>query len=345
MAEMADASLAKRLFQQNDLDQNGVLDARELRKVVRELAKASGVYLTADKVNAEVAKCFANFGSAGGVTEDGFQRYAASEPTAFGALFMWREVFSRYASASDEIQEADAVKLVKDVCAVNKRAITPAKANAEAVELMKTADVKCRGSINFFEFVAYAREREALFGQLTQEVCTTPPPPPLPLPRPLHRALHISAALSHQVMKGVGGARKKPAAGAGVSPKAGGAATRSSPRASGRQSEDRGGGGSSGGGGGAAGAAAAAAGGGSGGGTGRMYGGRRSSSTRAKGACEELEHKSSQHTERQAAASPTAYGAQLLPVKLGLTEGKVFAALSAVPPDSRCVQLYLCVNV
>jgi len=142
MAEMTDASLAKRLFQQNDLDQNGVLDAWELRKVVRELAAAFGVYLTNDQVNAEVAKCSANFGSAGGVTEDGFQRYAASEPAAFGALFLWREVFSRYASASDEIQEADAVKLVMDVCAVNKHAITPAKANAEAVELIKTADCK-----------------------------------------------------------------------------------------------------------------------------------------------------------------------------------------------------------
>lgn len=258
MAEMADASLAKRLFQQNDLDQNGVLDAWELRKVVRELAAAFGVYLTNDQVNAEVAKCSANFASAGGVTEDGFQRYAASEPAAFGALFLWREVFSRYASASDELQEADAVKLVMDVCAVNKHAIAPAKANAEAVELIKTADVKCRGSINFFEFVAYAREREALFGQLTREVCTTPPPTPVPLPRPLHRALHISAALSHQVMKDVGGARKKPAAGAGVGSKAGGAATRS-PRASGRQSEGRGGGGSSGGGGGAAGAVGAGA--------------------------------------------------------------------------------------
>ena len=258
MAEMADASLAKRLFQKNDLDQNGVLDARELRTVVRELAAAFGVYLTNDQVNAEVAKCSANFGSAGGVTEDGFQRYAASEPAAFGALFLWREVFSRYASASDEIQEADAVKLVMDVCAVNKHAITPAMANAEAVELMKAADVQCTGSINFFEFVAYAREREALFGQLTQEVCTTPPPTPVPLPRPLHRALHISAALSHQVMKDVGGARKKPAAGAGVGSKAGGAATRS-PRASGRRSEGRGGGGSSGGGGGVAGAVGAGA--------------------------------------------------------------------------------------
>ena len=100
---MADEARAKRLFQQNDIDQNGVLDARELRKVVRELATASGVNLTMVQVQAEVAKCLGSFGSERGVTEEGFQRYAASEPSAFGALFVWREVFSRYASARDEI--------------------------------------------------------------------------------------------------------------------------------------------------------------------------------------------------------------------------------------------------
>ena len=167
---MTDVSLASRLFQQNDVDKNGVLDARELRKVVRELAKASGVYLKMEQVNAEVVKCVGNFGGGGVVTEDGFQRYAASEPAAFGALFMWREVFSRYASSRDEIQEADAVNLVLDVCAVHQQAITQEKAGAEAVELMRTADTECRGSINFFEFVEYARAREALFGRLTQEV-------------------------------------------------------------------------------------------------------------------------------------------------------------------------------
>jgi len=189
---MADEARAKRLFQQNDIDQNGVLDARELRKVVRELATASGVNLTMVQVQAEVAKCLGSFGSKRGVTEEGFQRYAASEPSAFGALFVWREVFSRYASARDEIQGADAVKLVMDVCSVNTHAITPERADAEAVELMKTADVMRRGSVNFCEFVSYAREREALFGPL-----------------------------SHQVMKDVGGeARNTPAAGASASPKA-----------------------------------------------------------------------------------------------------------------------------
>ena len=79
---------------------------------------------------------------------------------------MWREVFSRYSSSRDEIQETDAVNLVLDMFAVHQQAITQEMEGAEAVERMRTADTECRGSINFFEFVEYSRGREALFGRL-----------------------------------------------------------------------------------------------------------------------------------------------------------------------------------
>ena len=170
---MAEVSLASRIFRQNDVDMNGVLDSQELRKVVGELAKATGVYLSSEQVNAEVAKCMKIFGGEHGVTEEGFQQYAASEPAAFEALFMWREVFSRYASPQDEMKEEDTITLVVEVCAVNEYAITREKAVAEAKELMKAANVTGKSSINFFEFVAYAREREALFGKLTQTIMKT----------------------------------------------------------------------------------------------------------------------------------------------------------------------------
>lgn len=148
----------------------GVLDGRELRKLVRDLAKATGVYLSVEQVNAEVAKCIQKFGDQRGVTEEGFARYAASEPGAFKALIMWREVFAKYASHEDEIQEADTVKLVLDVCVVNQHAITQSRAVSEAKELMQAANVSGKGSINFGEFVAYARKRPSLFGKLTSEV-------------------------------------------------------------------------------------------------------------------------------------------------------------------------------
>ena len=167
---MSEASLAGKIFRQNDGDRNGVLDERELRKVVRDLAKATGVYLSAEQVNAEVQKCLKKFGEERGVTQEGFERFAASEPAAFRALIMWREVFSKYASREDEIQEADTLKLVQDVCAANQHAITRARAVSEAKELMQAANFSGKASINFGEFVAYARKRPALFGKLAQQV-------------------------------------------------------------------------------------------------------------------------------------------------------------------------------
>ena len=153
-----DAELAGRVFQDADKDGSGTLDGDELVELLRKVANAAGLrYMTTEELQQEALACLRVFGGESGVTLDQFQRYAATKPDLFGALYQWREFFNKYASVDAEgqleISEAGCIKLVQEVCEVNGTPITPADAQVEAKQIMVCADIDGNGSINFGEFV------------------------------------------------------------------------------------------------------------------------------------------------------------------------------------------------
>ena len=170
-----DAELAGRVFRDADKDGSGTLDGDELVEVLRKVANAAGLrYMTTEELQQEALACLRVFGGESGVTLDEFQRYAATKPDLFGALYQWREFFNKYASLDAEgqleISEAGCIKLVQEVCEVNGTQITPAQAQVEAKKLMFSADIDGNGSINFGEFVKYARAKEDLFGRMKARI-------------------------------------------------------------------------------------------------------------------------------------------------------------------------------
>ena len=158
--------LSASLFAEADANGNGTLDAGELVPVLRKLAAAAGIRLASNALEIEADKCLREFASdPGGVRLQDFRRYAASRPDLFGPLYQWREVFNKYKSSDGEMRAAEAFKLVMDVCRSNGTPIDEARAQAEALEMMKAADADGSGSISFGEFVMYAHEHAELFSK------------------------------------------------------------------------------------------------------------------------------------------------------------------------------------
>ncbi len=82
----------------------------------------------------------------------------------------WREVFDRYASKADEMQESDALQLVKNILTVNGHSFNEADAVKYRDEMLQVADDDMSGSICFSEFVKYARGKPELFDKLRKKI-------------------------------------------------------------------------------------------------------------------------------------------------------------------------------
>ena len=173
--------LARRVFSDAAKDGSGTLAGNELVEVLKKLIRAANLkVMSRGELEREALECLNRFGApfgsaaAQGVTLDGFKAYAASKPELFGPLHKWREFFNNYASVDAqgnlEIQLEDCEKLVIDVCSFNGNAMSAAGAKAEAEALMEAADADHSGSINFGEFVSYARGKEELFGKIAQHI-------------------------------------------------------------------------------------------------------------------------------------------------------------------------------
>jgi len=134
------------------------------------MAQANQIKLAAADVAAEVEKCVANFGDGTCVDETGFVKYAASLGDMFMQMASWREVFDRYASKDDEMQESDALQLVKNILTCNGQTFTEAEAQKFAQDMWEVADKDMSGSICFAEFVQYAKIKPELFANLRKKI-------------------------------------------------------------------------------------------------------------------------------------------------------------------------------